>query len=130
MEANKTRRQILKEGRDRQTSNDAAIAAAALVAEARAYMDATEAPEAPQALAITPTVGARVLVSYGGPTIELVLETTRDQGGRIETTGRVEYVDQGRAVQVHSLDEDDAEDLWEAYGLEDLAGKDLLEVRS
>jgi hypothetical protein len=115
-------------------TNPATQVATELAAEARDHLEclSAEGPwptrkpsDALDALAITPTTGARVLLTYGGPTVEAVLETTRDELGVVRTTGRIEWAHGGETA-VHILTGEQAADLWQAYGLENLVD----EVRS
>ena len=103
-------------------TNKAKSIANRLTDEARAYLADPDANEAPDALAVTETIGARILITYGGPTVEAIIETTRDESGIAETTGRIEW-SHGSETAAHPLTGEEAADIWEAYGLEGLANE-------
>ena len=107
-----------------ENTNPATQIATQLVEEARAYLadPSDDKAEALGELAMTPTIGARLFITYGGPTVEAVIETTRDEFGIVETTGRIEW-SHGSETAAHTLTGEEAADLWEAYGLEGLANE-------
>lgn len=113
-------------------TNRATEIATELVREAQDHLEALGLEGFPNwsrsdglpALAITPTIGARVLLTHGGPTVEMVLETTHDREGKIvETTGRIEW-SHGDQTAAHTLTAEQASDLWYAYALEVIVAGD------
>ena len=107
---------------ENENTNPATQIATQLVDDARAYLadPSDDKAEVLGGLAMTPTIGARLFITHGGPTVEAVIETTRDEFGIVETTGRIEW-SHGSEQYAHTLTEEEAADLWEAHGLEDLA---------
>lgn len=93
-------------------SIDARATATALLQEAEAYFADPEHAEAPEAIDVTPLRGARILITYGGPTVELILERVGD-----DYRGRVE-ASHGRDEDRYELTADEAERLYVAYALD------------
>lgn len=93
-------------------SIDARATARHLIAEAETYFADPDHAEAPEAIEITPLHGARILITYGGPTVELILERAGD-----EYTGRVE-ASHGRDEDRYELTAEEAERLYVAYAID------------
>ena len=84
-------------------SIDARATARRLLDEAEAFFADPDHAEAPEAIEVIPLHGARLLITYGGPTVELILERADD-----EYSGRVE-ASHGRDEDRHELAAEEAE---------------------
>jgi|LakMenEpi03Aug12_release.lakeMendotaPanAssembly.Ray.scaffolds.fasta_scaffold130820_4 hypothetical protein len=93
-------------------SIDARATARRLLDEAEAFFADPDHAEAPEAIEVIPLHGARLLITYGGPTVELILERADDEySGRIEAS-------HGRDEDRCELTAEEAERLYVAYGLD------------